>query len=62
MKDNTKWKSLNIREQRLKENCKCGKYNPESTACKCSTTKSSKRNTHRDFLFGRITEQEYNKE
>lgn len=56
MKDNTKWKSLNIREQRLKENCKCGGN------CQCSKRNKVERNTHRDFLFGRITEEEYKKE
>ena len=56
---NNKYVTLNIREQRLKENCKCGKYNPQSSNCKCNETKKSKRNAHRDFLFGNITSREY---
>lgn len=51
--------SFNIREQRLKENCKC---KGEKNKCECTTTKPKVRNTHRDFLFGRITKEEYNKE
>lgn len=56
---NNKYVTLNIREQRLKENCKCGKYNPQSSNCKCQETKKKKRNAHRDFLFGNITSREY---
>ena len=55
----TKFVSLNIREQRLKENCKC---DGERSKCQCSSRNKVERNNHRDFLFGRITEQEYNKE
>jgi hypothetical protein len=41
-KDKTKWVSLNIREQRLKDNQKCcgGK---NDTNCKCSSNKKPKR-------------------
>ena len=56
---NNKYVTLNIREQRLKENCKCGKYNPQSSNGKCNETKKNKRNAHRDFLFGNITSREY---
>ena len=56
---NNKYVTLNIREQRLKENCKCGKYNPQSSNCKGNETKKNKRNAHRDFLFGNITSREY---
>ena len=56
---NNKYVTLNIREQRLKENCKCGKYNPQSSNCKCNESKKNKKNAHRDFLFGNITSREY---
>ena len=41
-KDKTKWVSLNIRDQRLKDNQKCcGDKN--DTNCKCSSNKKPKR-------------------
>lgn len=52
---NNKYVTLNIREQRLKENCKCGKYNPQSSNCKCG---NKNKNPFRDFLFGNISKEE----
>ena len=52
-KDNKKWVSLNIREQRLKDNEKCcgGK---NDTNCKCSSKKKTTLNNPMTQFFSKM--------
>jgi hypothetical protein len=50
--------TLNIREQRLKENCKCNKHEDSKAKCGCHTSVLEKKETKatkaRSFLFNNL--------